>query len=195
MPVPPRISTSAAVSPTVPANGCVPAGRSPVTYTVAPCSAKARAMPLPIPRLAPVTTATRPANERSRGEGGQPWRLVRVSRMCHLTSPVAPTGVVVAAERHTHQALGPVRGRAEVLEPVIEHGAFGDAPLLFPAFQPVQIAPADDGVDLVVAHIDAVYAITCVSERAASPFRVMRICPRMCCVITIAGEPRRTQSR
>ena len=89
MPVPPRNSISAAVSPTVPANGCVPAEAvRPVTYTVAPCSARARAMPLPIPRLAPVTTATRPVNEPFCGEGGHSGDS-RAAKNVWLKSPVA----------------------------------------------------------------------------------------------------------
>src|SRR6478672_3493331 len=93
---------------------------------------------------------SRSAERRSRGRLAGKERLAEVARR--------PAGVVIAAQRRPHQALGPVRGGAEVLEPVIDHGAFGDAPLVLPAFQPVQIASTDGGVDVAVTDVDAVVA-------------------------------------
>src|SRR5580704_18983080 len=67
MPWPPRRVTSSAVSSMVP--GAPSAGLGPervvrpVTYTVAPASPSARAMPRPQPLLAPATTATLPLSE------------------------------------------------------------------------------------------------------------------------------------
>ena len=58
MPVPPSSVIRAAVSPTVP--GSMPGSTvRPVTYTIDPLAPSSRAMPLPIPLLAPVTIATR----------------------------------------------------------------------------------------------------------------------------------------
>src|SRR4051812_7974030 len=51
---------SSAVSATVPGNGPALTVR-PVTYTVAPAAPSSVAMPFPMPRLAPVTTATWPS--------------------------------------------------------------------------------------------------------------------------------------
>ena len=61
---PPAASTSAAVAPTVPGSARVAllARVRPVTYTVAPAAPSSSAQPFPIPRLAPVTIATRPAS-------------------------------------------------------------------------------------------------------------------------------------
>src|SRR5262249_43815379 len=45
---------------------------------------------------------------------------------------------------------------AEILEPVVEHGPLGDAPLPAALFQAVEVAAADDGVALLLAHVYAV---------------------------------------
>src|SRR5208282_434236 len=61
MPRPPCFVTSSAVANTVPPNGLSPAlPLRPVIYTVAPAAPSAIAIPLPTPRLAPVTRQTRP---------------------------------------------------------------------------------------------------------------------------------------
>src|ERR1700743_3395221 len=64
MPTPPRRVTSSAVSsivPAIPSTGRGPPRIDrPVTYTVAPASPRASAIPRPHPRLAPATNATLP---------------------------------------------------------------------------------------------------------------------------------------
>src|SRR5690349_5878301 len=62
MPSPPSSSIIAAVSPTVPGSGPPSPVVRPVTYTVAPAAPSSSAMPLPMPRLAPVTTAILPTS-------------------------------------------------------------------------------------------------------------------------------------
>src|SRR5690349_12884785 len=64
MPTPPSLSTSSAVEVIEPGRSLSPRRRVlPVKYTVQPASPSPRAMPLPIPRLDPVTTATFPFRE------------------------------------------------------------------------------------------------------------------------------------
>jgi hypothetical protein len=50
----------------------LPVTLRPVQYTIAPASARARAIPRPAPRVAPATSATRPA----RGFGEDVFRLI-----------------------------------------------------------------------------------------------------------------------
>src|SRR4030095_17067137 len=83
-----------AVSSTVPPPATVE--RCPldgaVRYTVAPAAPSSSAMPLPRPRLAPVTSAVRPASGRAAGG----WRLsVRCARMGSLREEVAVADVDV----------------------------------------------------------------------------------------------------
>src|SRR5215510_12368662 len=74
MPLPPRAVTSSAVSSIVPCRLSVvasPLTLRPVTYTVAPASPSASAMPRPAPRLAPVTTAILPCNDPAGGRADE----------------------------------------------------------------------------------------------------------------------------
>ena len=61
-PCPPRASISSMVRPSEPLGSSAPSRLRPVTYTVAPASPSPSAIPFPTPRLAPVTTATRPSS-------------------------------------------------------------------------------------------------------------------------------------
>src|SRR5579859_1400941 len=65
-------------------------------------------------------------------------------------------GVMAGAERQTHHPFRPVDRDAEVLEPVIEHGALRDAPIAATPLEPVEIAAADDGIAFLCAHGDTV---------------------------------------
>src|SRR3954463_2536997 len=75
-PCPPRAVTSAATSSTV---------ERPVTWTVAPHSPSTSAMPRPTPRVAPVTTATRPLRSGGLHAIANDSKVARVNLLDELT--------------------------------------------------------------------------------------------------------------
>src|SRR3954466_1353283 len=123
MPRPPRAVTSSAVSSTAVcafARACARVDR-PVTYTVAPQSPSASATPRPTPRLAPVTTATRPrrsgaAQLKGRSAMERGLLLRRRERPRRLRPALLAEGEAQLARRpQTVGMVGP-EGRARLLE-------------------------------------------------------------------------------
>src|SRR4051794_4309424 len=123
MPRPPRALTSSAVSSTVAvafARACARVDR-PVTYTVAPQSPSASATPRPTPRLAPVTTATRPRRSGPAQVTGpsameRGLLLRRGERPRRLRAALLAEGEAQLARRaQTVGVVGP-EGRARLVE-------------------------------------------------------------------------------
>mmetsp|Transcript_41558 Transcript_41558/g.115602 ORF Transcript_41558/g.115602 Transcript_41558/m.115602 type:complete len:320 (-) Transcript_41558:195-1154(-) len=103
-PTPPILGNRAAVSLTVPFRwGSVifPGADRPVTYTTAPASARIVDIPLPMPRLAPVTMATDPTKCFASAEPMTRVALTQGSPLSlAVATPVAP-GMQLAVRRST----------------------------------------------------------------------------------------------